>query len=194
MIGIGFLFQFFFNMGLSLYFWTDKYEDLQETEEQYTSHRLSRTFANFMFRENVIMNEEEAELNQIGKITEVDISIIYQMLEYPQEEQIEFELRLAQDEEAEQKILDDAEKSKAEIENNLDEVLSTIASLIEKLSKIEDLNKLLLPTDYDTLNSEYYFSDFNIDKKNFGQDLRNFKRFLEFAKENGAKTVWFMFC
>jgi len=193
-IGIGFLFQFFFNMGLSLYFWTDKYEDLQETEEQYTSHRLSRTFANFMFRENVIMNEEEAELNQIGKITEVDISIIYQMLEYPQEEQIEFELRLAQDEEAEQKILDDAEKSKAEIENNLDEVLSTIASLIEKLSKIEDLNKLLLPTDYDTLNSEYYFSDFNIDKKNFGQDLRNFKRFLEFAKENGAKTVWFMFC
>jgi len=147
-----------------------------------------------MFRENVIMNEEEAELNQIGKITEVDISIIYQMLEYPQEEQIEFELRLAQDEEAEQKILDDAEKSKAEIENNLDEVLSTIASLIEKLSKIEDLNKLLLPTDYDTLNSEYYFSDFNIDKKNFGQDLRNFKRFLEFAKENGAKTVWFMFC
>jgi len=193
-IGKGVLFQFFFNMGLSLYFWTDKYEDLQETEEQYTSHRLSRTFANFMFRENVIMNEEEAELNQIGKITEVDISIIYQMLEYPQEEQIEFELRLAQDEEAEQKILDDAEKSKAEIENNLDEVLSTIASLIEKLSKIEDLNKLLLPTDYDTLNSEYYFSDFNIDKKNFGQDLRNFKRFLEFAKENGAKTVWFMFC
>ena len=75
----------------------------------------------------------------------------------------------------------------------------TISSLIEKLSKIEDLNKLLLPTNRDTLDSDDYFSNFNIDKEdsyirnNFGQDLRNFKRFLEFAKENGAKTVWFMF-
>ncbi|AFM03651.1 hypothetical protein Fleli_1214 [Bernardetia litoralis DSM 6794] len=180
-------------MGLNLHYWTDN-DDLQETEEQHELHYLTRTFADFMFRKNVIMNEEEAELDQIGKITDIDISLIYQMLGYPQEIQIEHELELAQDEEAEQKILDNAEKIKIEIENNLDKVLSTINSLIEKLSKLENLNKLLLPTDYDTLNSEYYFSDFNIDKNNFGQDLRNFKRFLEFAKENGAKTVWFMFC
>jgi hypothetical protein len=48
-------------------------------------------------------------------------------------------------------------------------------------------------------SNSFYFSDFKIDKgdsymgNNFGQDLRNFKRFLEFAKENGRTTVWFQY-
>ena len=69
--------------------------------------------------------------------------------------------------------------------------------MIEKLSTVNNLPSLLLPTDFDSLGSEEYFSSFNIDKgegyigNNFGQDLRNFKRFLEFAKERGTTTVWF---
>jgi hypothetical protein len=45
--------------------------------------------------------------------------------------------------------------------------------------------------------NEDYFSEFQIDKgdgyigNNFGRDLRNFKKFLEYAKEKGTTTVWF---
>lgn len=184
-------------MGLDIYFCTDKDDELEETDEQDKLHSLSREFCNLIFRRSVI--KHEPELEQISKITDMDISFIYQMVDYPNDEFLENQLEFAEDEKEKQEILRTTEKQRAEVANNLNSVLVKINSLIEKLSKIEDLNKLLLPTNYDTLNAAYYFSDFTIDKgegyikNNFGQDLRNFKRFLEFAKENGAKTVWLIF-
>ena len=47
------------------------------------------------------------------------------------------------------------------------------------------------------MNSEYYFSDFNKDKgegyigNNFGQDMRNFKRFIDYAIDRNSETIWF---
>ncbi|WP_375562455.1 hypothetical protein ACE193_07880 [Bernardetia sp. OM2101] len=182
-------------MGLDIDIVTDNYQEIEEiySGDFFHKHSLSRQFCNLMFREASVGHE--AELDQIGKITNVDISIIYQIMGYPDEESLEFELGLAKTEEEKQKILSNAEEARAKLKNNLDKVLQIVTSLIEKLSKLENLNKLLLPTAYDMLDAEYYFSDFNTDKgdgyigNNFGQDLRNFKRFLEFAKENGAKTV-----
>ncbi|MBI3235362.1 MAG: hypothetical protein HYZ42_15225 [Bacteroidetes bacterium] len=73
----------------------------------------------------------------------------------------------------------------------------TVTELIDKLNSIENLPSLLLKTEFDTLGIEEYFSAFQGDKgdgyigNNFGQDLRNFKRFLEYAKQHGTTTVWF---
>lgn len=172
--------------------------ELQLKDNLYRQHRLSRTFCWFLDREIVV--KHQPELDQIGEITNIDISIIYQMKFYPDKEYLEFELEFAKTEEEREKVLSDAEEVKFRLKDNLEKVLFIITSLIEKLSKIDNLNQLLLSTNYDSLDNEYYFSDFNLDKgdgyidNNFGQDLRNFKRFLEFAKENGAKTAWFMFC
>jgi hypothetical protein len=165
--------------------------------DYFNKHSLSRTFCNFMCRQNVISHEPE--LDQIGKITGVNISPIYEMEDYPEEEGVEFQLDIADSEEEKQSILKKAEEDKAKLQGNIDKVLQTITELIEKLSSIDNLPGLLLPTDFDTLGNEEYFSSFNIDKgdgyigNNFGQDLRNFKRFLEFAKERGTKTVWFSY-
>ena len=166
-----------------------------EENGNYEKHSLSREFCNFMNRQHVV--EHEAELDQIGKIIGIDISSLYEMESYPEEEGIEFFLETAESEEERQRIIAEAEKDKEKLNGNIDKVLFTINSIIEKLNHIENLPKLLIETDFDTLNNAVYFSDFKIDKgqgyidNNFGQDLRNFKRFLEYAKEKGTETVWF---
>lgn len=190
-------------MGLDIHMGADNLEELHSNNyhdpknDYFNKHSLSRTFCNFMCRQNVISHEPE--LDQIGKITGVNISPIYEMEDYPEEEGVEFQLDIADSEEEKQSILKKAEEDKAKLQGNIDKVLQTITELIEKLSSIDNLPGLLLPTDFDTLGNEEYFSSFNIDKgdgyigNNFGQDLRNFKRFLEFAKERGTKTVWFSY-
>lgn len=170
-------------------------EYYHEENGYFEKHSLSREFCNFMSRRHVV--EHESELDQIGKITNVDISPLYQMENYPDEESLEFYLDTAESEEEKQDILKNAEDDKAKLEGNINKVLLTLTELINKLSVIDNLPNLLLPTDFDSLGNEDYFSSFNIDKgegyigNNFGQDLRNFKRFLEFAKGKGTTTVWF---
>jgi len=188
-------------MGLDIHIDTNNYEELHsddyydEKNDYFNKHSLSRTFCNFMGRQDLVSHVPE--LDQIGEITGVDISSIYEMENYPEEEKLEFFLATADSEEDKQEILKKAEEDKVKLQGNIDKVLKTITGLIEKLNHIDNLPSLLLPTDFDSLGNEEYFSAFQIDKgegyigNNFGQDLRNFKRFLEFAKTNGTTTVWF---
>ncbi len=190
-------------MGLDIHIVTNNYEELHsadyddEKNDYFHKHTLSRTFCNFMCRQNVVSHEPELE--QIGKITGVDISLIYEMESYPEEEGLAFFIEKADSEEEKQKIRKKAEEDKAKLQGNIDQVLLTITELIEKLNSIDNLPSLLLPTDFDSLGNEEYFSSFKVDKgegyigNNFGQDLRNFKRFLEFAKDKGTTTVWFSY-
>ncbi|MFN7100862.1 MAG: hypothetical protein ACK4M4_10860, partial [Flavobacterium sp.] len=102
------------------------------------------------------------------------------------------------EEELEDEIIK-AELNNAKLEGNINKVLKTVSELITKLNEIESLPKLLLKTEFDTLNNDEYFSSFPIDKgkgyidNNFGQDLRNFKNFLEYCLKRETKTVWFIF-
>lgn len=190
-------------MGLDILIGADNYDELHsadyfdEKNDYSKKHSLSRTFCNFMCRQNVVSHEPE--LDQIGKITGVDISPIYQMENYPEEEELDFLLNTADSEEEKQNILTKSENDKGKLQGNIDTVLKIVTELIEKLNTIDNLPSLLLQTDFDSLRNEEYFSDFKNDKgenysgNNFGQDLRNFKRFLEFAKERGTTTVWFIY-
>ncbi len=190
-------------MGLDILIITDNREEIgagdyyDEKNDYANKHSLSRTFCNFMCRQNVVSHEPELE--QIGKITGVDIQSIYEMEHYPNQEGLDFLLEAAESENERQEILDQAEQDKAKLTGNLDKVLRVIEELIEKLSQIENLPDLLLPTDFDTLDYREYFANFKVDNgrgyigNNFGQDLRNFSRFLKFAKERGATTAWFYY-
>lgn len=165
--------------------------------DYFNKHSLSRTFCNLMCRPNVISGD--TELEQIGKITSVDISPIQAMETYGSDsgEELEFFLEIADSEDEKQKILDQAKQNKENLKGNLDKVLKTINALIDKLSTIEHLPGLLDDHGHDTLDNKKYFADFNVDKgdgyigNNFGQDLRNFRRFLEYAKSKGATTTYF---
>ncbi|RYY07723.1 MAG: hypothetical protein EOP43_02395 [Sphingobacteriaceae bacterium] len=187
-------------MGLDIHISTDNSVRSQipdyynEQDDYFNKHSLSRSFFNLMNRQTDVV--QELEIDQISKIAEVDLSSLYEMESYPNEDYLEYQLEYAETEEEKQSILKQAEADKLLLHENINKVLQTINSLIEKLMKINNLSELLVPANFDSSNLSY-FSDFEVDKKtryidnNFGQDLRNFKRFLEFAKEHGTTSVWF---
>jgi hypothetical protein len=185
-------------MGLDIFIRTDNHEQIFTPgyyDSYFKEHSLSRTFCNFMCRQNV--SSGEPELDQISQITSVDISPLYQMETYTGEEGLEFLMETVENEEERQNIIAQARQCRDRLKGNIDIVLATINALIDRLSKIDNLPSLLNDYGYDTLDSKTYFANFDKDEgdgyidNNFGRDLRNFKRFLEFAKEKGAATVYF---
>jgi hypothetical protein len=148
-----------------------------------------------MFRKDAVSGEPE--LDQIGRITSIDISPIYEMENYGHGEELAYFLETAETEEQRQNILNLDKASKERLKGNINKVIGTIAKLIDKLSEIDNLPDLLNDNGWDTLENQTYFADFNKDKgqgyisNNFGQDLRNFKRFLEYAKTKGSTTAYF---
>jgi len=188
-------------MGIDISISTDIGEKIY-TEEFFLnsdSYSLSRTFCNFMGRQDV--SNFESELDQIGKLAGVDIAPLYEMETYGSEsgEELEFFIEVAETEEEKQAIRDNAKTAKEKLKGNINRVIDTIDGLLSKLPNIDNLPSLLNHGTRDTLNSKVYFADFSIDAckgyigNNFGQDLRNFKRFLEHAKSKGAQTVYFIY-
>ena len=191
-------------MGLDIRISVNNYEEVYDEEHRnnyddyFKKHSLSRNFCSFMCRRNVI--NHEPELEQIGKITGIDISLFYEMEKYIGEEELRVRLMFADSEEEKNKLRDQAETIKRELAGNIDKVLAIINGLIEQLSQIDDLPALFISPDLGSLQEgEAYFRSFNIDVgegymgNNFGQDLRNFQRFLEYAKKKGTTSVWFDF-
>jgi hypothetical protein len=179
------------NIGDEIY--SDNYYD--EQNGFFNKHSLSRTFCNFMCRQHVANGEPE--LDQIGKITNVDISPIYDMEKYWDDMSAEHQLSFAESAKEKEEISKKIQADKDSLTGNIDKVHSTIFQLIEELSAINNLDEILDDSGESTLDYKYYFTDFNVDKgegyigNNFGQDLRNFKRFLEYAINKGATTVYF---
>lgn len=191
-------------MGLDIYFNVNNHEKIftDGYNSSLLKHDLSRTFCNFMSRKDVLYNFNFLpELDQIGKITGEDISSLYEMENYPDDEWVRESLKMAESDTERQLLEEKYQNQKEKLSNNIDKIYHLVNALIGKLSKIDNLLELLVKTDYDTFDygRERYFSDFNIDKgegyirNNLGQDLRNFKRFLEYAKERGTETVYFFY-
>ncbi|WP_316825752.1 hypothetical protein [Pedobacter miscanthi] len=188
-------------MGLDIHLITDNSEELFSLQnlnnhsDYFNQHSLSRTFCNLMSRKNVI--NAETELDQISQLTNTNISVLYDMEDYWDEEYTDYRLFAAETEKEKQTVFEQMATSKEKLEGNIGIVLETIETLIKKLSHFGNLNGKLNSHGRDTLGYDYYFTDFDIDKgegyigNNFGQDLRNFRKFLEYAKANGASTVWF---
>jgi len=192
-------------MGLDIHISVDNRDDVfvdefYKDEAHLKKYSLSRTFCNFMCRENVV--DGVPELDQIAKITSVDISPVYGMnsaLSDETGEALEFMLSMTSSEEERNRILQADKEAKEKAKGNIDKVINAIDQLIEKLSSINNLPDCLDNYGYDTLDSKNYFSDFNLNKgdgyigNNFGQDLRNFKSFLDYAKSKGSATVYFVY-
>lgn len=113
------------------------------------------------------------------------------------EDLVEYILSSAKNEKEREEKLYSIKTENEKLNGNIDTVLQTVNFLIKSLSTIDNLNQILDNYGEDTLGYDNYFIDFNSDKheeyveNNFGQDLRNLKSFLEYAKDKGATTVWF---
>lgn len=186
-------------MGLDIRLRVNNYSDVTTTEyfENSKLYSLSREFCTLMCRPEVI--EQKPELDQIGEITNIDISHLYEMTEYPSEDEETYITEYVETEEEQKRLKSDFEKRKRKLNGNINKVNLLIEKLIDNLKTIDNLHERIVKTDFDFMNSEYYFSDFNKDKgegyigNNFGQDLRNFKRFIDYAIERNSETIWFEF-
>ena len=185
-------------MGVKIYLMMNKSDFFGSEDFNKDEYRLGRRFCFLICRKDHI--NHLPELDQIGVITGVDISPIHEMDNYyDDEDYIQQVLDDLDAQEEKDERLHNIRKHNRKIEGNIDKVTQTINQLIEKLEEIDDLPRLLLPTNKDTLGIEKYFGNEKIDirgscnQNNFKLDLKAFQKFLSFAKENGADTVWFMY-
>lgn len=187
-------------MGLDVYLRISNEEEFYAATDDAQHHRfnLSRRFCNFMCRQHV--TPVEPELNQLGKITGIDIQPLYEMESYLDPLGLEWQLETAKTPQEREEIIRDAEETNAKLTGNIDSVLATVEGLLNKLAPITNLASLLDDGGDDTLNSIVYFADFQREAgsgetdyidNNFGQDLRVIREFLLFAKSIGSSTVYF---
>ena len=185
-------------MGLDINIRVNNPNKLSENDDDFDfscKPHLSRIFCSFMCRKYLDI-DHETEFEQISAITGVDISAIYEMeFAVSDEDDDDMDFLEDLDEDEIKDYLEGVEKQKEKLNGNIDKVLLTVNHLIEKLSVIQNLPDLLVPTQNDTLDNKVYFANFNSDDEgyNFGKDLRNFKQFLVFAKSKATTTVWFYF-
>ncbi|MEL6256854.1 MAG: hypothetical protein AAFR87_32960 [Bacteroidota bacterium] len=183
-------------MGLDVLLACDKRKEIYE-DPNYTfnTSSLSRSFCHLL-TESWNLPKEELKLIRIGKICGVDTSIFFQMMESP-EEDYEYRLPNADSEKERQLILRGIREKEEILANNFARVQQTILSLLEKLPAIPDLPDLLKESLDEQSDLPSYFADVGSNPgdgyigNNFGQDLRNFKNYLEIASSNGATSVWF---
>jgi len=188
-------------MGLDISAHLDNEEELFELDEYRAISKqsnLSRTFCNFMCRREVVV-DCNPELDQLGKMTGVDISFLYDMANYTPEWEINEILEFERDEEEKEKQKQALLLENAKIENNIKLVEAGLSQLINELKLIFNLEEKLEQTNFDTLGIKEYFSSFNDNPgdgyigNNLGQDLRNLLILVEFGLNRGSKTVYFHF-
>jgi hypothetical protein len=188
-------------MGLDIHISTDKDKEVysidffkNEKDFRYKMS-LSRDFCNLMCRQHVSTGATEFE--QIAKLTGIDISPIFEMETYLDDESADLLMPFDATEQDRLKMLSKIQADIDKLNGNIESVFNCVESLLDKLASIDNLDNKLIVHGDDTIGIDYYFSDFDIDKgdgyigNNFGQDLRNFKRFLEYAKSRGETTVYF---
>ncbi|SES92031.1 hypothetical protein [Hymenobacter actinosclerus] len=183
-------------MGLDILLGANNQAELDAGHYDPDDHQLSRNFCNFMCRRWAI--EEEPELDQIGRLTGVDISPLYEMDNYTLPEDLSSMLEYADDDAERQEILARTQAASAAMAGNIDRVTATVEGLLTQLTTMEDLPSRLRPDPEDTLYATAYFANFSAARMNaydntFGQDLRNFRSFLEYAKGKGSETVFFVY-
>jgi hypothetical protein len=183
-------------MGLDILIGANNQATLDAGEYEPAHHQLSRTFGYLMGRRHEIVGLPE--LDQIGHLTGVDISPLYVMDDYllPDDEQSLLE---SAEDEAELLAMEERFRVAAAARaGNIDQVTIIVQDLLQKVALLPDLPTQLLPVLPDTLHRASYFAHFAASthdgyENTFGQDLRNFKRFLDYAKSKGSETIFFVY-
>lgn len=150
-----------------------------------------------MFNDLILRREflyEHAELDQIGKIIDVDVEPIYAMSFY-WDKAAEAESLSALNDEAgkakQQAIIQTINES---LIGNLDLVLQTVVYMEDKLAGIDNLEELIIQSNDGFFDNHTYFKKSVKEYEcNILADIKKMKEFLVFAKSLGADTSYFKF-
>lgn len=172
-------------------------EGLGYEPQYFDAHALSRPFCRLMM-ERYNAPAGTLVLDRLGRLAGADVAPLYQMADYVSAEELEGRLSIAHTEAERQEAIRQAEADNAALAGNLERVAATIDALLAGLSPLPDLPRQLA-TGPGERADDYapYFADFDQDPgdgyigNSFGQDLRNFRRFLDYARSQGSATVFF---
>jgi hypothetical protein len=184
-------------MGLDILIGTNNPEDFQE-EAYEPSFQLSRSFCDLMGQRHM-GDIENPQFDQVAKITRVDLTPLYEMGDYFPPEDIERHLQSYHSAAEKARALQEITAANAAVAGNLVRVRTTVETLLQQLAKVDDLADKLVPDDYEMVDNEVYFAysgdteSADYEENTFDQDLRNLKRFLDYAAGKGSHTVFFVF-
>ena len=114
-------------------------------------------------------------------------------------EDVEQHLQSYNSAEEKARALQEIAATNAAVAGNLARVRTTVALLLRQLASMDDLAGKLVPDDYEMVDNETYFAysgdteSADYEENTFDQDLRNLKRFLDYAESKGSHTVYFVF-
>jgi hypothetical protein len=186
-------------MGLDIFVTFDNAEDFlydhefEDDDAWKNKHEVSRTFCNLLFRKDVV--EGTPELDQIADKLDLDVSILYLMMNYWTEDRIdealEFDEELEEDE-----FRESCRKENEKIESNIDSLIVLLQQISDYLVMKKNISDEMNDHGFNTLGSAYFtnldkLEPVNYIKNNLNQDLTNLIRMAQFGKSNGAKTIYF---
>ena len=154
---------------------------------------MSDFFGDLILRRELVGNQL-AELDQIGRITGIDVEPLYAMSFYWDKAAETERLAVLQDEAAKAKQLAIIETTNKSLLNNMELVYQTVLLLERKLAEIDYPETLITYSNDGFFNDQKYFTkDGKETENNFFSDLQKMKDFLEFAQSLDGDTVYFKF-
>jgi hypothetical protein len=184
-------------MGLDILIGTNNPEDFQE-EAYEPRFQLSRSFCDLMGQRHM-GDIDNPQFDQVAKITRVDLTPLYEMGDYFLPEDVERHLQSYNSTAERARALQEIAATNAAVAGNLVRVRTTVETLLQQLARVDDLADKLVPDDYEMVDNETYFAysgdteSADYEENTFDQDLRNLKRFLDYAAGKGSHTVFFVF-
>lgn len=152
---------------------------------------LSDLFGDLLLRRELV--QELAELDQISKIVNVNVEPIYAMSFYwDKDEEKEHLSRFNKEEDLEKQRMT-IQTNNNSLLKNIDAVYETIIQLENELSKVDQLEYLIINSNDGFFNNNLYFSKNSKSFDNLYSDIKKIKEFIEFVKPLDGDTTYFKF-
>ena len=155
---------------------------------------LSNMFSDLLISREIAFGNDLGELDQIAKIIDVNVDIIFSMSNYWDKEQELEHLSRLDNEVDKAKQLAIIQTNNDQLIGNIEKVYETICSLETGILRTDDLKTLITDTNAYFYDNNHYFSkESRPYHNNLLDDLSKMKEFIEFVKPLDADTLYFKF-
>lgn len=169
----------------------DDEELMRDELNLFVKWELSDLFNDLILRRELV--GDFAELDQIGKITGIDVEPLYAMSFYWDKTAEEEHLAIFREEADKAKQLEIIQTTNKSLLNNIEIVYQTVLLLEGKLAEINHLETLIAYSNDGFFDQKYFTKSSKETPNNFFSDLQKMKEFLEFAQSLDGNTVYFKF-
>lgn len=191
-------------MGIDIRIFSDSFQSIAGTdidpdkqEKYYSLGTLSRNFCHFMLgRGRLAGRMALSELDEIGKRFQIDVEVLFDMNTMPTENEIDTTLEFDPNLKKHKEVLSEYQVAFEKLKGNIEIVDNAVQKIAAEAEAIYSMRDIFDYGDKTISLSPNYFScdrEFALETSpsSLKADLNLIISFLEFAKDDGATTVWF---